>query len=187
MKEQIVDFIEQKKKEKREKHLLKLKLYDESKAEKKYMPDGALPYETSDYNMEDENGKYKLVWKNHKPEVLDVTDEEYDEICKVCPPSGNISNDTAVKVFKHLNWVTFVSIFFLLILSSCDIFSYMSNKESVTSGVILLLTLLVNFFSLHFLPEKDEENKSIFEGLIIFSTVLLLIGVLLMCNGIWGK
>ena len=98
MKEIVAKFIEeqnerqrkQKQKEK-DKHLLELGLIDENLSEKRYTGPN-----TSDddakfmgYKHHDSKGWFKII----KGVPLNVTDEEYEEICKVSPPTNTIPDD----------------------------------------------------------------------------------------------
>ena len=83
----------------KEKHLIDIGLFDESKATKKYSPFNESESIAYGYRMKDEKGRFRYEWETNdgKPAVLDVTDEEYEEICKLCPPVGNIIEDNFQK------------------------------------------------------------------------------------------
>lgn len=98
MNEIVAKFIEEQKKiqkveklNKRKEHLLKLGLIDEKKATKKYSPFDDADSKPNGYTLHDEKGWFKYV--SNDDAVIDVTDEEYEEICKICPPIENIAED----------------------------------------------------------------------------------------------
>lgn len=87
MNEQVQKFLEEQKKkanQERDNHLAKLGLYDFEKCKKVYAPSWydeqtAL---ASGYINKDENGCFRIDGPKY---VLQVSDEEYEEICKYCP------------------------------------------------------------------------------------------------------
>jgi len=72
------------KKQMRDNHLISLGLIDENKTERKYMDTNySAGYSTGYGKFDPETKKYYT--ESHA--ALDVTDEEYDEICKYHPPT----------------------------------------------------------------------------------------------------
>jgi hypothetical protein len=98
MNEIVVKFIKeqneklrQEKQKEKDKHLLELGLIDENLSEKQYA--GASTTEGDakvwGYKHHDSKGYFKII----KGVPLNVTDEEYEEICKVSPPTKTIPDD----------------------------------------------------------------------------------------------
>ena len=98
MNEIVAKFIEeqneklrQEKQKEKDKHLLELGLIDENLSEKQYA--GASTTEGDakvwGYKHHDSKGYFKII----KGVPLNVTDEEYEEICKVSPPTKTIPDD----------------------------------------------------------------------------------------------
>ncbi len=98
MKEIVAKFIEeqnekqrQEKQKEKDKHLLELGLIDENLSEKQYAgpstSDGDAKY--WGYKHHDSKGWFKII----KGVPLNVTDEEYEEICKVSPPTKTIPDN----------------------------------------------------------------------------------------------
>ena len=90
MKEQVENLLRVEKeriiasdKQKRENHLLSLGLIDQEKTSRIYSD-----YQGLDYKFDEEKKKYYT----ERVEALDVTDEEYIEICKYFPPSKKVDN-----------------------------------------------------------------------------------------------
>jgi hypothetical protein len=116
MKEQIENLLRGEKeriiaseKEKRNNHLISIRLIDEGKSSRIYHAENG-----------DKWDKEKGKWYTENLVALDVTDEEYTEICKYFPPSkidgksskiGDGGNDD-VKTIK--NWVTFMGVTLLV-------------------------------------------------------------------------
>jgi hypothetical protein len=98
MNEIVAKFIEeqnekqrQQKQKERDKHLLELGLLDENLSEKQYAQPTTSEGDAKiwGYRHHDSKGWYKII----KGVPLDVTDEEYEEICKVSPPTVTIPDD----------------------------------------------------------------------------------------------
>lgn len=92
MNEIIAKFIEEQKKKqkselqkKKEKHLLNLGLVDDADSSKQYCSKDLLEWQRKEYGYiyQDEKGYFKYTGT---PKPLNVSDEEYEEICKICPP-----------------------------------------------------------------------------------------------------
>ena len=96
MNEKISNFINEQKRIQKEKHLISLGLV-EAEMTKVYAP---ITWSDSEsvsygYNQQDENGWYKMA---ESPIPIDVTDEEYNELCKVCPPKAYYPDEKTDKV-----------------------------------------------------------------------------------------
>ena len=108
MNEIVSNFIEKKKQDslneanrKKNEHLVKLGLVDKQKIipSKEYFHGMASePYLKNNGYYQDEQGWYKMV-NNYAP--LEVTDEEYAEICKVCPPEKTTEKAVIVNNFAE--------------------------------------------------------------------------------------
>lgn len=108
MNEIVSNFIEKKKQDnlneanrKKNEHLVKLGLVDKQKVipSKEYFHGMASePYLKNNGYYQDEQGWYKMV-NNYAP--LEVTDEEYAEICKVCPPEETTEKAVIVNNFAE--------------------------------------------------------------------------------------
>ena len=123
MNEIVAKFIEEQKqrkskeldKKKRE-HLIAIGLVDKQQSiqVKEYYHGMVMADLTLQGYLKDDKGWYKLV---NKPKPLEVTEEEYEEICKVCPPKERKnkksetkleSNSFAENVVTILAWIVLV-------------------------------------------------------------------------------
>lgn len=92
MNTQVTEFIEKQKKQclaRKNNHLIRLGLIDLDKTEKRYASENMLDWQREEegYVNQDEKGYYKFI----NPIALSVTDEEYAEICRYCPPEKNMT------------------------------------------------------------------------------------------------
>lgn len=152
MNEIVSKFIEeQKEKQKvelqkqREEHLVELGLID---GEKSYAHPGLSEYDAKKYGYthQDSKGFYKI--KNGV--AMKVSDEEYEEICKLCPPKKGKSNsnnpivsDFAEKAASWCAWFIFiVGIFQLLHLLIDGLFYWYEDWEfEIGAGVVMFSTI----------------------------------------------
>ena len=95
MNEIVAKFIEEQKKKQKEirikekdKHLIELGLVDDSGLSKQDCPPNLLDWQRKEYGFiyQDESGYFKY---NGNVVPLNISDEDYEEICKVCPPDIN--------------------------------------------------------------------------------------------------
>ena len=164
MNEQVSAFIEEQKQKKLEEfnrkkneHLIELGLVDEIHTKpKEYLEGTASQWyrEMHGYIHCDEKGWYK-----NTPLALNVTDEEYEEICKVCPPKNEKDNNTdiklekkysssnlaegVVKIFAWFDFIVSIIAFFALLVISFD--SYKFNWISFGIGVGVLLSTIITW------------------------------------------
>ena len=159
MNEQVSAFIEEQKQKKLEEfnrkkneHLIELGLVDEIP---KYLESNASQWyrEQHGYIHRDEKG-----WFRKEPLPMDVTDEEYEEICKVCPPKNEKDKNTDIKLEKKyssinfaegivityawFNFIVSIIVFFVLLVDPFDLYG---GFYWVTFGIgvgVLLLTLI---------------------------------------------
>ena len=104
MNEIVAKFIEEQKQRKlkeldakQREHLIAIGLVDEQQSiqVKEYYHGMVMTDLTSHGYLKDDKGWYKLV---NKPKPLEVTEEEYEEICKVCPPKVHKNNKSETKL-----------------------------------------------------------------------------------------
>ena len=111
MNETVAKFIEEQKKrqeeeqkKQREKHLLNLGLVDNSKTGKKYCSTSVSEAYRKDYGYiyHDENGYFRY---DGEPTALDISDEDYEELCKVCPQENKtiICKENVASINKYTN------------------------------------------------------------------------------------
>ena len=154
MNEIVSKFIEeQKEKQKvelqkqREEHLVELGLIDEELAVKSYAhPDlSEKDAKTYGYTHQDSKGLYKI-----EGVAMKVSDEEYEEICKLCPPKKGKSNSNnpkgsnfAEKAALWCAWFIFiVGIFQLLHLLIDGLFYWYEDWEfEIGAGVVMFSTI----------------------------------------------
>ncbi len=107
MNEIVSKFIEEQKKKKaaeqlirRKKHLLDLGLVDDANSSKQYCPKDFLEWQRKEYGYiyQDEQGYFKY---KGNPVAIEVTDEEYEEICKICPPNETKKNEKIETIEKN--------------------------------------------------------------------------------------
>ena len=153
---EIADASRQKKIE----HLISLGLLDYEKAEKKYISDSSLPSfadpKAYGFVNEDEKGKFKYEWPEDKPVTIEVSDEEYTEICKLFPPSNdNKANEThAIRSYAE-EAVTIIA-FILLIVGIiaaffCIVVAVLHSTVQwalLASGISVLLCSVITWASL---------------------------------------
>ena len=120
MNTQVTEFIEKQKEQcskKRTEHLRTLGLIDFDKSEKKYANPAYSDVQKKDYGYvyHDEKGDFKYV----NTVGLSVTDEEYAEICRYCPPEKNMTAfekqmleqiDVLRKMMKFFMMVTIIGL-----------------------------------------------------------------------------
>lgn len=154
MNEIVSKFIEeQKEKQKvelqkqREEHLVELGLID---GEKSYAPPGLSEYVAKEYGYthQDSKGFYKI--KNGV--AMKVSDEEYEEICKLCPPKKGKSNSNnpkgsnfAEKAASIIAWVIFIDGIAATITLLIDTLLYGSDYESEMFGISASLLIFSRF------------------------------------------
>ncbi|MBQ9434537.1 MAG: hypothetical protein IJU33_00210 [Bacteroidales bacterium] len=115
MNPQVAEFIEKQKEKvikRKEAHLRKLGLIDSEKSEKQYASANlpAWEREQKGYVNYDENGYYRVV-----NQALNVTDEEYAEICKYCPPEKTITDAFEKKMLEQVDILRKMMKFFVIL------------------------------------------------------------------------
>lgn len=120
MNEIVANFIEEQKKKneaerliQRTQHLLDLGLVDDST--KQYCSKDLPEWQRNEsgYTRHDEKGYFKYVGD---PVAIDVSDEEYEEICKICPPKDLISeNEFQAKLLKKTESIRQMLLFFVIL------------------------------------------------------------------------
>ena len=159
MNEIVAKFLEEQKLKKQEEfnrkkneHLIELGLVDEQNTKPKEYLEGAASQwyrEMHGYTHCDEKGWYKNL-----PVAIDVTDEEYEEICKWCPPTSKTdkntdnkqaakytSKNTAEALVKFIAWLDFaVSLIVFFVLLAVSFNSYTFNWITFGIGIALLLS-----------------------------------------------
>ena len=101
------------KKQERDRHLISIGLVDENKTARKYQ------------EFYSESAQWDEEKRRHYKEIvgaLDVTDEEYIEICKYYPPSTseeeikkNVLESNSASQTKSLNTIKNIAVFYLVI------------------------------------------------------------------------
>lgn len=166
MNEIVTKFLEEQKQKKLEEfnrkkgeHLIELGLIDEKNSKPKEYLEGAASEwyrEMHGFTHCDEKGWYKNV-----PLPLEVTDEEYEEICKLCPPKSQfqadenkdkkrvkqyVSSNVAeafVKIFAWFDFVVSIIVFLALLVVSFD--SYKFNWISFGIGAAVLFSTILTW------------------------------------------
>lgn len=153
----------------REEHLVELGLIDEELSEKRYAHPGLSEYVAKEYGYthQDSKGFYKI--KNGV--AMKVSDEEYEEICKLCPPKKGKSNsnnpgksnsnnpigsDFAEKAASCCAWVIFIA------------------------GIGAAITLLIDtLYGLYYENEMFEiaAGVLIYSAFIFWSIMLVLVNI----------
>ena len=134
MKAQVSEFIEKQRKKclkRRNNHLIRLGLVDLNKAEKHYASESLLDWQREEYGYvyKDEHGYYKYVGD---PVALSVTDEEYLEICKYCPPEKEISDTFEKRMLEKVDILRKMMKFFVIVTA-------ISLAISIIVGIIIAL------------------------------------------------
>ncbi len=162
MNELVAKFIEEKKKEQenklkkqREEHLLNLGIVDNSNVTKKYCSKDLLEWQRKEYGYiyHDENGYFRY---NENPVALDISDEDYAEICKLCPPESNKIEANESKLESN---------------------SFAENVVTVLAWILLLIGVVGGLAFMINAGESYDFNWSLFGTGI---------GLLLSCSISWG-
>lgn len=161
MNEIVSKFIEeQKEKQKvelqkqREEHLVELGLIDEELAVKSYAhPDlSEKDAKKYGYTHQDSKGLYKI--EEGVVVAMKVSDEEYEEICKLCPPKKRKSNSNnpigsnfAEKAASICAWVIFIVGIGAAITQLIDLLIYGMYYENemfgIAAGVLISSTFII--------------------------------------------
>lgn len=159
MNEIVSKFIEeQKEKQKvelqkqREEHLVELGLIDEELSVKKYAP--SISEELAQklgYTHQDSKGLYKI-----EGVAMKVSDEEYEEICKLCPPKKRKSNSNnpigsnfAEKAASWCAWFIFiVGIGAVITLLIDTLYGFYYENEMFEIGARVLIYSAFIFWSI---------------------------------------
>jgi len=161
MNEIVAKFIEEQKQRKlkeldakQREHLIAIGLVDEQQSiqVKEYYHGMVMTDLTSHGYLKDDKGWYKLV---NKPKPLEVTEEEYEEICKVCPPKVYKNNKSETKLKSNSyaeNVVTILAWIFLVVgVIGCIAFMIIAgdgwdyNWSIFGTGIGLLITSAISW------------------------------------------
>ena len=119
MNEIVAQFIEKKRLEQKKEHLLNLGLVeDDNELKKIYCSNNFTEYDRClrGFRFKDEKGYYKFVGD---PKVIEVSDEEYEEICKICPPhifdAENNPDKFQYNLLKKVDSIRKMVLFFMII------------------------------------------------------------------------
>ena len=137
MNEQVQEFLEEQKKkakQERDNHLCKLGLYDLEKCTKSY---SASPWKNEEdarnfgYLYKDEKGWFKLIGKRY---AISVTDEEYEEICKVCPMPVNKKDEFSEALLDKIDSIRKMVKFFTILAATSLILAFLIGYLLVFSA-----------------------------------------------------
>ena len=179
MNEQVSKFLEEQKqkkekeiKQKRINHLASLGLYDFEKCSKVYAQNQKMDKQELDlygYRYKDDNGYFKIDGPKY---AIQVTDEEYAEICKYCPPQKDAGNfdkdkdDEENKLFKFgeaLSVIAYLSaaiiIISVIVLLAIDTDNWMIALGMLFVCIVCVLSALCNSYLLKVIAKISRKIK----------------------------